>query len=43
MNNVFPFTGECGKIQVSSDWEAEQRMLTKRLEIARLSIEGIRG
>lgn len=41
MNNVFPFKEECGKIQVSSDWEAEWYMLTKRLEIARLSIEGI--
>lgn len=41
MNNVFPFKGECGKIQVSSDWEAEWYMLTKKLEIARLSIGGI--
>lgn len=43
MNNVFPFKEECGKIQVSSDWEAERYMLTKRLEIARLSIEGIQA
>lgn len=43
MNNVFPFKGECGKIQVSSDWEAEWWMLTKKLEIAWLSIEGIQG
>lgn len=43
MNNVFPFKEECGKVQVSSDWEAEWYMLTKRLEIARLSIEGIQA
>lgn len=43
MNNVFPFKEDCGKIQVSSDWEAEWYMLTKRLEIAQLSIEGIQA
>lgn len=43
MNNVFPVKEECGKIQVSSDWEAEWYMLTKRLEIAWLSIEGIQA